>query len=248
MILHRLVVTRKKWFTESTFGLEFKLKGIKPWPGQFFQVQVNDGVDPFLNRPISIASYRNGRLLLVIKVVGMGTKILSAKNPGDCLHLLGPLGRVFKPPVKKSLIVAGGIGIAPLHFLAEYFSANDIGFDLLYGARTKKDFLFRKELARMSGKAVFVAEKGYKQRETVVSKIQKMELKDYKAVYACGPRDMLIALQELNLPMPVYAFCEDFMGCGCGLCLGCAIMYKNEYHRICTDGPILELGEIRFEV
>jgi dihydroorotate dehydrogenase electron transfer subunit len=48
--------------------------------------------------------------------------------------------------------------------------------------------------------------------------------------------------------VPIYAFCEDFMGCGCGLCLGCAIMYKKQYHRICTDGPVLELGEIEFEV
>lgn len=248
MIFSKLSVTRKRWFTHNTFGLEFKISGIKPWPGQFFQVQVNDGIDPFLNRPISVASYRNGRLLLVIKVVGRGTQILSTKKRGDYIHLLGPLGRVFKPAAKKSLIVAGGIGIAPLHFLAEYFSVNDIEFDLLYGVRTNKDFLFKNKLAKISGKSVFVAEKGYKQQETVVSKIQKMKLDNYEVAYACGPRGMFIALQKLNLPVPIYAFCEDFMGCGCGLCLGCAIMYKNEYHRICTDGPILELGEIRFEV
>ncbi len=248
MALHRLRIIRKRWFTTSIFGLEFRLPGIRPLPGQFFQIQVDEGVDPFLNRPISIASYVNATLLLVVRVVGRGTRMLGTKEPGEFVKMLGPLGRRFRPPKKKTLIIAGGIGIAPLHFMAEHLFRNKISFDVLYGVRTKGEFIFRDELAKISERSVFVAERGYKEKETVVSKIQKMDLGDYRTAYACGPREMLIALQRLNLPMPIYAFCEDFMGCGCGLCLGCAIMYKNEYHRICTDGPVLELGEIVFEV
>jgi dihydroorotate dehydrogenase electron transfer subunit len=248
MALHRLKIIKKRWFTKSIFGLEFRLPGIRPLPGQFFQVQVDEGVDPFLNRPISIASYVNARLLLVVKVVGRGTRMLGTKEPGEFVKMLGPFGRRFTPSKKKSLIIAGGIGIAPLHFLAEYLFGRKIGFDVLYGVRTKDEFIFTDELVKMSERSFFVAEKGCRKKETVVSKIQKMGLGDYGAAYTCGPRDMFIALQRLNLPMPIYAFCEDFMGCGCGLCLGCAVMYKNEYHRICTDGPVLELGELIFEV
>ena len=142
----------------------------------------------------------------------------------------------------------GGIGVAPLHYLAEYFVNNDIHFDLLYGVSTSKDFILRKDLQRMSDKAIFVAEKGYKRRDTVVSAIKKIRLDDYGAAYTCGPKQMLIELQKLHLPVPVYALCEDFLGCGCGLCLGCAITYKGEYKRICVDGPIFELGEIDFAV
>ena len=248
MALHRLKIIKRDWHTKSIFGLEFRLPGINPLPGQFFQVRVDEGIDPFLNRPISIASYRKGRLLLVIKVVGRGTKLLGMKDPGEFVEMLGPLGHRFKPSKKKSLIIAGGIGIAPLHFLAEYMHNNMIDFDLLYGVRTKDEFIFRDAFMKMADRCVFVAERGYKKKDTVVSRIQTMDLSDYGAAYTCGPREMFIALQKLHLPMPVYAFCEDFMGCGCGLCLGCAIKYKNEYHRICTDGPILELGEIEFEV
>ena len=100
----------------------------------------------------------------------------------------------------------------------------------------------------MADNTIWVAEKGYRRKGTVVSIAQEMDFADYEVGYTCGPKEMLIALQKLDLPIPVYAFCEDFLGCGCGLCLGCAIMYKGEYKRICVDGPILELGEIDFEV
>lgn len=245
---HRLKIVRKKTFSENIFGLELKFPGIKPWPGQFFQVRVDDSVEHFLNRPISIASYRRGTLLLAIKIVGRGTRVLSMKKPGDYLTLFGPFGRRFKPTRKKSLIIAGGIGIAPLRFLAEYLHKDKTSFDVVYGVRDKSEFIFRDSLRRMATKVIFVAERGYKKKETVVSRILSMDLNGYAVGYACGPKDMLIALQKAGLPMPTYAFCEDFMGCGCGLCLGCAIMHRGVYRRICVDGPVLNLGEIDFEV
>jgi dihydroorotate dehydrogenase electron transfer subunit len=103
-------------------------------------------------------------------------------------------------------------------------------------------------MARMADRSICVAEHGLRRKETVISAIKKMDLDGYDSIYTCGPRPMLIELQKLNLSLPVYAFCEDFLGCGCGLCLGCAIMYRGEYKRICIDGPILELGAIDFEV
>ena len=248
MSSRRLKINRKIWYTDNIFGLEFEYPGIRPLPGQFFQVRVDECMDPFLNRPISIASYKHSRLLLVIKTVGRGTRMLSRKKQGDYLTLLGPFGHRFRPKKMRSLLIAGGIGAAPLHFLAEYLAKNNIQFDLLYGARTRKDFILRKDFLKMSKKAMFVAEKGYKKKETVVSAIKRVRLDEYGAAYTCGPRQMLIELQKLELPIRVYALCEDFHGCGCGLCLGCAIMYKGEYKRICVDGPIFELGDVGFEV
>lgn len=248
MISRKLKIFRKEWYTGSIFGLEFIYPGLSPLPGQFFQIQVDDGLDPFLNRPVSIASYKRSRLLMVVKVVGRGTKILGAKERGDQVTLFGPFGRKFRPKKKRSLLLAGGIGVAPLHCLAEYFSKNNVSFDVIYGVRTNRDFVLRKDLTQMADNTIWVAEKGYRRKGTVVSIVKKMDLADYEVAYTCGPKEMLIALQRLDLPIPVYAFCEDFLGCGCGLCLGCAIMYKGEYKRICVDGPILELGEIDFEV
>lgn len=248
MISRNLKIVRKLRYTSEIFGLEFRCPGIRPVPGQFFQVQVDNTLDPFLNRPISVASYKNSRLLLIVKVVGRGTKILSRKNTGDTVTLLGPFGNRIRFKKEKCLLVAGGIGIAPLHFLAEYLSKAKILFDLLYGVRDRADFILRREMTRLAGKSIYVAEHGLRNKHTVVSAIKGMPLNDYRSVYTCGPRAMLVELQKLNLSLPVYAFCEDFLGCGCGLCLGCAIMYRGEYKRICVDGPILELGAINFEV
>jgi dihydroorotate dehydrogenase electron transfer subunit len=100
----------------------------------------------------------------------------------------------------------------------------------------------------MADKTIWVAEKGYRRKGTVVSEAEKMDLRDYGFAYTCGPKEMLIALQKLDLSVPVYAFCEDFLGCGCGLCLGCAVMYRGEYKRICVDGPVFLLEDIDFEV
>jgi NAD(P)H-flavin reductase len=103
-------------------------------------------------------------------------------------------------------------------------------------------------MARMADRSIFVAEHGLARKDTVISAIRRMMLNKYESIYTCGPKPMLIELQKLRLPLPVYAFCEDFLGCGCGLCLGCAIKYRGEYKRICVDGPVLELGAIDFEV
>ena len=217
-------------------------------PGQFFQIQVAKGVDPFLNRPISVASYDGKRLLLIVKVVGRGTKMLSKKSAGETINIFGPFGKKFRPAKQRALLVAGGIGIAPLHFLAGYLYKKGASFDLLYGVRNSKDFILKKEMTKMADKVFFVAEHGFRKKDTVVSAIKKMKIDAYEIIHTCGPRAMLIQLQKMHMPVPVYAFCEDFLGCGCGLCLGCAIMYKGDYKRICVDGPVFELKEIDFEV
>lgn len=248
MISRSLKIARKIKYTKNIFGLEFRYPGLHPVPGQFFQVQVDKGVDPFLNRPISVASYRGSRLLLVVKIVGRGTRMLSLMNPGDEITLFGPFGKKIRFKKKPTLLVAGGIGVAPLHFLGEYLYDRKIPFDLLYGVRSKNDFILRREMSNMADRATFVAEHGLTRRDTVISAIKRMKLDKYESIYTCGPKPMLIELQKLGLPLPVHAFCEDFLGCGCGLCLGCAIKYHGEYKRICVDGPILELGAIDFEV
>ncbi len=242
-----LKIQKKIWLNKNIFGLELSYPGINPLPGQFFQVRVREGLDPFLNRPISITSYRRNRLLLIIKVVGRGTKMLSERNTGESLILLGPFGKGIKPKKKKSLLLAGGIGVAPLFFLAEYLNKMRVSFTFLYGTKTPDDFVLKKNIIMLAKESIFITEQGLRKKGTVVSALQEIDVKDYDVAYACGPKEMLIELQKLNISLPIYAFCEDFLGCGCGLCLGCAIMYKGTYRRICVDGPIFELREIDFE-
>lgn len=243
----RVTIRKKRWYNRDTFGLEVYLPGIDPLPGQFFQVRVSETLDPFLNRPISVASYSRSRLLLIIRVVGRGTRILSEKKKGEDLVLLGPFGKGLRLKKKKSLIIAGGIGVAPLYFLAQKLRRSRVSFTFLYGAKTPDELILKSNIKKTANKSIFVTERDGRKKMTVVSAVKDIDVSEYKTAYACGPKAMLVGLQELDLPIPIYAFCEDFLGCGCGLCLGCAIMYKGEYKRICEDGPVFELKRINFD-
>ncbi|MGB3478206.1 MAG: hypothetical protein WBB67_03500 [bacterium] len=244
-MVRRVTIKKKQWFTDDIFGLEIYLPDIDPQPGQFFQVRVSTAYDPFLNRPISVASYKGGRLLMIIKILGRGTKMLSQKEVGEDLQVLGPFGKGLRVKKKKSLLIAGGIGVAPLLFLAQKMHGKRIEFDFVYGAKREKDLIKKSHILQIAKQAIFVTEQG-RSKMTVIGALDMLDLESYDIAYACGPKTMLIELQKLNLPIPVYAFCEDFLGCGCGLCLGCAIMYKGEYKRICEDGPVFELKGIEF--
>lgn len=240
-------IQKKRWFTGNVFGLEFYLPGIIPRPGQFFEVQLGEGYDPFLNRPISIASYIRGKLLLVVKVVGKGTRILSEKHEGDPLTLFGPFGNGVKLIRRRSLLIAGGIGTAPLYFLAQNLYKHRVSFTFLYGTKEPSDIILKNNIIKISNEAIFVTERGSKSRQTAVGAVREIDTAEYRVAYACGPRDMLRELQTVKLPMPVHAFCEDYLGCGCGICLGCAIKYRGEYKRVCEDGPVFDLEGINFE-
>jgi dihydroorotate dehydrogenase electron transfer subunit len=246
IIKQSLEIKHKKWLSDTVFGLEFYVPGIDPKPGQFFQVRVQEGLDPFLNRPISIASYNRDKLLLVIRIQGRGTKILSEKKEGDQLLLFGPYGNGVKVQKKKSLLLAGGIGIAPLFFLAQHLFKSRIHFSVLYGTKRPSEIILKTNIIKISNESIFVTESGSHRHATALSALREIDLSEYEVLYTCGPRAMLRELQAFGLSLPVYAFCEDFLGCGCGLCLGCAIKYRGEYKRICEDGPVFELSKIEF--
>jgi len=240
-------IEKKRWLNDNIFSLDFILPKIQPLPGQFFQVRIDNSFDPFLNRPISVASYRRNRLLLVIKVAGKGTRILSEKKESEDLILFGPFGKGIKIRKRRSLLLAGGIGVAPLYFLAETLYRNGVDFTFLCGAKTPKDIILKKNILAMTKSAMFVTEKGGKKSETVISALRYIEIDDYEIAYTCGPKEMFKELKACEWKIPVYAFYEDFLGCGCGLCLGCAIKYYGNYYRICEDGPVFELKGIEFD-
>ena len=236
----------KQWLSKDIFAMSFALPGIKPAPGQFFQVRVSESFDPFLNRPISIAAYKKNIVQLVVRVVGRGTRLLGQKEVGDEVQLIGPFGTGVTVKKRNSLLIAGGIGVAPLYFLSQKLHEQRIPFTFVFGAKTAADLILREPITRRAQRSIFVTERGGK-RMTATAALRALDIQDYAVAYACGPRAMLVALQNMDLGIPVYAFCEDFLGCGCGLCLGCAIMYRGQYKRICEDGPVFELSGITFD-
>ncbi len=245
-IIKTVKIKKKQWYNKDIFGLEVYAPKTDPRPGQFFQLRASTSLDPFLNRPISVAAYSGGRILFITKVVGRGTRLLSKKQVGDGLVMLGPFGNEVKVFQKRSLLIAGGIGMAPLYFLGQKLHESRVRFTFIYGARTPSDIILKSSIKKMAHKALFVTERGSRRHMTAVQAVNEFDLRDYGVAFACGPRQMLIELQQMRLPVPVYAFCEDFLGCGCGLCLGCALCYEGTYKRICSDGPVFELSGIDF--
>ncbi len=240
-------IKAKKELSPDTFSLELRVPGLKLRPGNFFQVRTADTFDPYLSRPISVAGYKKSSLLMIIRRVGRGTGLLHEKNVGDRLSILGPMGKGVVTGKKRTLLIAGGIGIAPLYYLAHDLVSKRIEFSLIYGVRNRGDHILISELKRICPSIFLVCEHGMKKKMTALDMLKKMTLVKYDIIYACGPRAMFIELQKMELNLPIYVFYEDFLGCGCGICIGCAIKINREYRRICTDGPVFNLREISFD-
>ena len=217
-------------------------------PGQFFMVGCGEGV--FLRRPLSVHRIAPSRLAFLFQVLGRGTAWLSRRKPGEALDLLGPLGRGFRldSVTNKLLLVAGGMGVAPLAFLAQRAAEKGLEATLLLGARTK-DRLYPLELLPRGLKTVIATEDGsFGQRGLATSLLPQL-LAEADQVFACGPVEMLRALARMPQlkDKPVQVSLELRLGCGFGVCLGCSVPTRNGNRLVCRDGPVLSLDEVRWE-
>lgn len=246
----RAQIVRKDILNKDTFSIWFLCKEIakKAKPGQFVQIRVEEGFYPFLPRPFSISDTQRDLLRIVFKIRGMGTSILSRKEWRDFLEIFGPLGRPCPLPKRgKILLIAGGIGIAPIPFFARIFwlMGENRKADLFFGAKTKKELVILNEIRGFMNRVEITTEDGSLGKKGVVTDLLKGER--YDTIFACGPMGMLKKIKELNLPSRIYGFFEERMGCGAGLCFCCALKRaKGGYFRVCRDGPVFDLKEIAF--
>jgi dihydroorotate dehydrogenase electron transfer subunit len=185
-------------------------------PGQFFMLEAPGRVLP---RPMSLCFAPPGELAFLIDPIGPGTRALCALEPGTDLHVHGPLGNGFRLDVPRPLLVGGGIGVAPLPYLAEALGAPPavLGFRSAWHA----------EAARLVPNAEVVIE------PTLVTEL----IEPGFDVLACGPEPMLEAVSDL-CPGAQLA-CEAPMACGYGACYGCAVEVDGTWKRLCVQGPVL---------
>jgi dihydroorotate dehydrogenase electron transfer subunit len=214
-------------------------------PGQFAMVYC--GEDCILRRPFSIHQVEGKRLALLFNVVGRGTHWLSQRQPGESLDLLGPLGNGFSihPNSKNLLLVAGGIGIAPLVFLAQKVPKPGRSITLLLGAQTKSQ-LYPKNLLSPKVKLITATEDGTGGKKGMVTDLLPEYINGADQVFACGPPSMyqtIARMPELR-KKPVQISLEVRMGCGLGVCYGCTAKTKSGLKQVCKDGPIFELDDI----
>jgi len=216
-------------------------------PGQFLLLRVAPTHDPLLRRPFSVCRAAGDEVEVLYRVVGRGTALLSERRPGDELEVMGPLGRGFRPPDGSPLLVAGGMGVAPLIFWAQRL--RKMGYDptVLLGAASEGE-LFGEDLLREVGAEVQIAtEDGSRGFGGTVVELLERVLEPFHCVYACGPSGMLkrvVVLAEAK-GVPCQISVEEAMACGVGACMGCAVRARaGGYLLVCRDGPVFDGGEV----
>ena len=227
------------------------------------QIKVSNGLSPLLRKPFGfhriVGNHKKQIIEILYESIGKGTRALSARKPGEALDIIGPLGNGFNLERQgASILVAGGIGAAPLLMLAEELVRNrklKIGKNILVllGARSKNDILGEKEFKKAGCKVKIVTDDGSKGHKGFVSallqKILTTNDKRPTTIYACGPKAMLKEVAGIagKNKIPCQLLLEEYMACGVGVCLGCAVMTKSGYKMVCKDGPVFEASEVIWE-
>ena len=218
-------------------------------PGQFVMVRCGEKLT--LPRPFSIHRVNDrGDIALFFAVWedGKGTGWLSQRKAGDTVDLFGPLGNGYDiyPDARNLLLVAGGMGVAPLYFLAE--QARDRGYTvtLLLGAQTASH-LYPAKLLPSGIELVTATDDGTAGKKGQVSELLPDCTSWADQVFACGPRAMYRDMAN-NYPQlkdkPVQVSLEMRMGCGLGVCYGCTIRTRNGLRQVCRDGPVFNLNDL----
>jgi len=234
-------------------------------PGQF--VMVCCGQETLLRRPLSVHQVDGNKLAFLYAMVGKGTQWLSQRQVGDTIDVFGPLGNGYSihPASHNLLLVAGGMGIAPLRFLADEAIKQEKNVTLLMGAGSAVQLL--PEPTGSTGRGLLTdgvlpwgitihkstddGSDGYKGLVTELL-IEQQHIDRADQIFACGPvpmyRDMALKKQELKLEVkPVQISLEVRMGCGLGVCYGCTVRTKNGLKQVCKDGPVFDLEDILWD-
>jgi len=219
-------------------------------PGQFVTIKVQaDIADPLLRIPLAVHDIDTDNISLLYRVVGKATNILSTRKITEEISVLGPLGNGFKLTKNgNAILVAGGIGIAPLYFLAKRLLKQNNKTTVFIGACNCDHILYAEEFRKIGAEVQCATEDGslgYKGRITELLDSRLRE-NDEVAVYASGPNQMLNALGKITkqLNIPAQLSMEAYMACGIGVCRGCAVSTVAGYKLCCKDGPVFNAAEL----
>jgi dihydroorotate dehydrogenase electron transfer subunit len=226
-------------------------------PGQF--VMVGCGEDTLLPRPFSINRVDGTQLALLFRIVGKGTARLAQLKKGESLDIFGPLGNGYTIHLdsKNLLLVAGGMGIAPLYFLAETAAGAGEKVTVINGASTcdyllpiaLPQKLFNGGMHPANVNVVCATDDGSEGFKGLATQLIPHYLKNIDQVFACGPEAMYRSMSQMPelKNIPVQLSLEIMMGCGMGVCYGCTIKTRSGLKQVCKDGPVFEMGELIWE-
>ena len=227
-------------------------------PGHFIEIRVNDDIEPFLRRPISIHNMdkNSGKLEFIFQVKGKGTEILSKRNIGDLIDIIGPLGNgTFKYEKYENIaIIGGGIGVFPLYELAKNAKNDGKTVNTYLGFRNKDLVVLEDEFKNVSTSLTLTTDDGSYSQKGFAIDFLKQDIEDGKvdSIFACGPLPMLKAVRNLAIEknVPCQISLEERMGCGLGVCLGCAVKTAEspkdapQYVHVCKAGPVFDANYV----
>ena len=230
-----------------------------PRPGAFLTVGVSGTTDPLLRRPFAFSGFDplDGWASFIFQIRGPATRLLAERRPGTVLDVLGPLGNGFPDPAAGALpiLAGGGIGLGPMLFTARDFQsrAAEGGWKapvLVLGFRTAPQI---PDIELPEGTAVCTDDGSSGFHGSAVQGVELAEAGSRYGTeappiyYACGPAPMLAALNRLaaSRSAPYWAAVEQWMACGVGACMGCAVRLKDgSFARACVEGPVFEGSRI----
>ena len=218
------------------------LEGSAVEEGEFVQIAVPGY---YLRRPLSVCDWEDGRLTIVYRVVGAGTRALSEMGIGAELEVLTGLGRGFEPEAcrEKALLVGGGLGVPPLLLLAKRLKAQGKKVTAVLGFNKADEIILEKEFRAVCDEVVIATVDGTVGVKGFVTDAIRAAEPSFDYFYTCGPMVMMKVVCAA-LEGPGEASLEERMGCGAGFCYGCSIQTKNGPRRVCKDGPVFKKEEL----
>mgnify|MGYP006295961871 CR=1 FL=1 len=235
-------------------------KKLKVEPGQFVHIKVSkSGYDPLLRRPISVYDYnkKENTIVIIYKICGKGTKLMTKFKKNDEIDVLASLGNGFSYSHndKNILLIGGGMGIAPLYYLAKFLK-NKNNIKIILGAKSKYELSYFNSAFSKLGIDVYCTtidgtlgcEGTTIDLWTNLNKKYK-KLNDIDYIYTCGPTPMLKEVKKLSEDNNIKceASLEERMGCGVGVCLSCTIKTVMGNKRACKEGPVFDLKDVIFD-
>jgi len=257
------VVTRRRSGPYTTLVLAAPELADRCQPGQFLEVAV-EAPGTLLRRPLSIARADTGRgpggvgtVELVVGPDGVGSAWLADVMTGQQLDVIGPLGKAFPIPQRQAscLLVGGGYGAAPLHYLTEVLVPLGHRVDLIVGASTEDTLLHSLEAKRLAHSLTITTDDGSAGvRGRVTDAMPDAIVRgEADVIYACGPNAMLAAVSVLGgrMEVPVRVALEERMACGLGICFTCVIPVRDregevQMRRSCIDGPVMDGARVEW--
>lgn len=239
-----------------------------PLPGQFVMIRLKSRKDVLLGRPFSVSGFHRHeghvQIEILYRMAGQGTRLFAQLRTGDQVDLLGPLGHPFEIPPEtiKVILVAGGIGIAPIRYLLACLrtkgAEHSPSIDFYMGAKTVDELLEPEDIRASCDSLQVCTDDCSMGHHGFVTEPLEKGLKHYSLndtlICACGPLGMIRRLSEILAQHPIacQVSLEERMACGIGACLGCAVAVRGQkgerqHQRVCREGPVFSLRDILWE-